>query len=70
MDKGYITMIENLKKNTGKSLEEWITIVKNKDFGKHGEIMKFLKEEHSLSHGFANLIALSSKGKLADSEDR
>ncbi len=69
MDKGYITMIENLKKNTDKSLEDWVAIVKKKKFEKHGEIMKFLKEEHSLSHGFANLIALSSKGKLADSED-
>ncbi len=31
--------------------------------------MKFLKEEHSLSHGFANLIALSSKGQIADSQE-
>lgn len=69
MDKGYVTMIGNLKKNTGKSLEDWISIVKKKNFEKHGEIMKYLKEEHSLSHGFANLIALSSKGKLADSEE-
>ncbi len=63
------TMIDNLKKNTGKTLEEWVAIVKKKSFEKHGEIMKFLKEEHSLSHGFANLIALSSKGQIADSQE-
>ena len=37
-------MIENLKLNTGKSLEQWITIVKAEKFSKHGEIMKFLKQ--------------------------
>ncbi|MBE2256837.1 MAG: DUF4287 domain-containing protein, partial [Ignavibacteria bacterium] len=28
MDKATQTMIDNLKKNTGKSLEDWISIVK------------------------------------------
>ena len=51
------TMIENLLKNTGKSLEEWIEITKREGFQKHGEIMKFLKGTHGFTHGFANLIA-------------
>ena len=62
MDKGTQTMIENLHKNTGKNLEDWITIVKNENFVKHGEMVSFLKEQHSLTHGFANLIALIAKG--------
>ena len=60
-------MIENLKLNTGKSLEEWITIVKAKKFSKHGEIIKFLKQEHSFTHGFANLVALKARKSDADS---
>ena len=36
-------MIENLKINSGKSLEQWITIVRAENFLKHGEIIKFLK---------------------------
>jgi len=57
MDKATQTMIENLHKNTGKTLEQWIDIVKKENFGKHGEIIKFLKEQHGFTHGFANLVA-------------
>ena len=60
-------MIENLKLNTGKSLEQWITIVKAEKFSKHGEIIKFLKQEHSFTHGFANLVALKARKSDADS---
>lgn len=57
MDKATQTMIENLYKNTGKTLEQWIDIVKKQNFSKHGEIIKFLKEQHEFTHGFANLVA-------------
>lgn len=57
MDKTLKTMIENFQKNTGRSLEEWVGIVREKSFDKHGQIVKFLKEEHGFTHGFANLVA-------------
>lgn len=57
MDKATQTMIENLQKNTGKTLEQWIEIVRTQNFTKHGEIVKFLKEQHAFTHGFANLVA-------------
>ena len=60
-------MIENLEINTGKSLEQWITIVKAENFSKHGEIIKFLKQEYSFTHGYANLVALKGRGSDADS---
>lgn len=50
-------MLENLKINTGKSLDEWIQIVKSTKLQKHGEILKFLKGDHGFTHGFANLVA-------------
>jgi hypothetical protein len=67
MDKGTQTMIENLYKNTGKTLEQWIATVKKENLLKHGEMLKFLKEQHSLTHRFANLIALKAKGSDAAS---
>jgi len=67
MDKATQTMIENLQKNTGKTLEQWIEIVKQKNFAKHGEIINFLKDEHGFSYGFANLVAHKSKGSDAGS---
>ena len=54
-------MIKNMIEKTGKSIEEWIKIVKEKDFLKHGEIVKFLKEQYLLTHGYANLIAQKTK---------
>lgn len=67
IDKATQSMIDNLAKNTGKSLEEWIIIVNKENFAKHGEILKFLKETHGLTHGFANLIAHKAKGSDAGS---
>jgi len=73
MDKATQTMINNLHKNTGRPLEEWIKIVKARNFAKHGEIISFLKGEFALAHGFANLIALKAReadaGSAAGSED-
>jgi predicted transport protein len=69
MEKAAQSMIDNLHKNTGKTLEQWIEIVKAQNFAKHGEMMKFLKEEHGHSHGFANLIAHKAKGSDAGSAE-
>ena len=54
-------MTKNMIEKTGKPIEEWIKIVQVKDFLKHGEIVKFLKEQYLLTHGYANLIAQKSK---------
>jgi predicted transport protein len=67
MDQATQTMIENLHKNTGKTLEQWIEIVRETQIPKHGGMVKFLKEEHGLTHGYANLIAHKAKGSDAAS---
>ncbi|MCC4213052.1 DUF4287 domain-containing protein [Leeuwenhoekiella parthenopeia] len=69
MDQAAQTMIENLYRNTGKTLEQWIDIVSHENFTKHGEIIRFLKENHGLTHGFANLIAHKSKGSDSGSAE-
>ena len=51
------TMIANLKANTGKTLEQWVAIAKKSGEEKHGGVVKHLKAEHGLTHGFANLVA-------------
>src|SRR5690606_11633409 len=60
-------MLDNLRKSTGRDLDEWITILRSKGFAKHGEIMKFLKEEQGLTHGYANMIALKARSADAGS---
>jgi len=63
------TMIDNLPAKTGKSLSEWQTLVTKSRAEKHGEIMKLLKGEHGVTHGFANLIAQKCIGNFDVSTD-
>lgn len=51
------SMIQNLKDQTGKSLEQWIKIAEQSKLAKHGELVKFLKDDHGMTHGYANLVA-------------
>lgn len=69
MDQAEKTMMENLHKITGKPLEEWIEIVKQTKLAKHGEILKFLKEEHAFTYGYANLVAHKTLGSDAGSAE-
>ncbi len=69
MDQAEKTMMDNLLKNTGKSLDEWIAAVKQTNLSKHGEILKFLKEQHAFTHGYANLVAHKTLGSDAGSAE-
>ena len=56
-DQAIESMIANLHANTGHSLDEWIAIARTSGAAKHGGIVAFLKREHALGHGYANLVA-------------
>ena len=58
-------MIDNLPEKTGKTLPQWTKIVSAEKFAKHGEIVKWLKAEHGVTHGYANLIAHHARGNIA-----
>lgn len=62
-------MIANMKEKTGKTLEQWIKIAKKSAAVKHGEIVKLLKAEHGMTHGFANLVAHKTLKSDAGSAD-
>ena len=51
------SMKANMKEKTGKTLAQWLKITKAAKLAKHGQIVKLLKGEHGVTHGFANLIA-------------
>ena len=50
-------MLKNMFEKTEKNIDDWIIIIKATNFSKHGEIVKYLKSEYSLTHGYANLIS-------------
>ena len=66
-------MINNMAEKTGKTLPQWLKIAKGAKLAKHGEIVKFLKAEHGMTHGFANLVAhkhlASDAGSAASTGD-
>ena len=50
-------MRQNIPDKTGKSYAAWEKILHASKLEKHGELVKLLKSEHGVTHGFANLIA-------------
>lgn len=50
-------MIANLEAKTGKSLDGWITAAKASGQTRHKGLVDWLKAEHGLGHGYANLVA-------------
>ena len=54
-------MLKNMIEKTGKSIKDWITILNRENFVENKEIVKFLKEDHSVGHFYAHLIAKKSK---------
>ena len=69
MDKALQTMIANMPEKTGKSLDQWKALLKSKTFEKHSQAVKFLKEEHGVTHGFANTIVTLSKNEATSDKD-
>ncbi len=51
----------NIEKATGRSMDDWLALVKASGRERHTEILAWLKAEHGFSHGNANLVALMAK---------
>lgn len=52
------SMIDSMPEKIGKSLAEWIEILRASGLEKHGQMMKLLKGDFGVSHGYANTIVL------------
>lgn len=61
IDKAIQTQITNIEKATGKKLADWIQVVNQSGFTKHGELVSYLKDKHGFTHGNANTIVHFAK---------
>ncbi|MBO6729988.1 MAG: DUF4287 domain-containing protein [Maricaulis sp.] len=61
-------MIANMPEKTGKSLQEWVALLGPVGARKHGELMKVLKGEHGLTHGYANLVAHTARDSMPSND--
>ncbi len=64
LDDATLTMIRNLEEKTGRTLADWSALTRGSGQEKHGQMVAWLKAEHGLGHGYANLVALEARGGL------
>ncbi len=62
-------MIENMPEKTGKSMQEWKSLLATRDFAKHSQAVNYLKKEYGVTHGYANTIVTLSKRDASGPED-
>lgn len=55
-------LLAGLEKKSGKPLEHWVGMARRSGLAKHMEILKYLKDEHGLSYGHANVVAFKTLG--------
>jgi hypothetical protein len=60
---------DNIGEATGRSIDEWVALVKASGKERHGEILVWLKAEHGFSHGNANLVALTATRRAAAGDE-
>jgi hypothetical protein len=65
----YHTTLAGLKQKTGKSLEEWITLVKKSAPATEKARREWLQSSHELGRNYASFIAEQSVGKGDDGTD-
>ena len=57
VDAAFASMERNLLEKTGKTIDQWMALAKQSGAQKHGELVKWLKQEHGLTHGYAARVA-------------
>ena len=60
VDEQIANQVANIERSTGRSLPDWIEIIRASGLEKHGQQVAMLKADHGLGHGNANLLAIKS----------
>lgn len=59
------SMRDNIEAKTGKPLAHWLDLIAKSGLEKHGQILKMLKTDHGMTHGYANLVAHEARASAA-----
>ena len=70
VDEALQTQIRNIEEKYGKSLAEWIALIRESGITKHTEIIAMLKSQYGVTHGSANRLALIAREADAASISR
>ena len=58
------TQIRNIEAQYGRSMGEWTELIRASGLTRHGQIVAMLKQDHGVSHGSANRVALVALAAL------
>jgi Domain of unknown function (DUF5655)/Domain of unknown function (DUF4287) len=58
------TQIRNIEAQYGRSMGEWTELIRAGGLTRYGQIVAMLKQDHGLSHGSANRVALVALAEL------
>lgn len=61
VDEAVESQKRNIEGRTGRAFDEWVALARASGRERHGELLGWLKAEHGVSHGDANLIALTAR---------
>ena len=59
------SQLRNIEQATGRSIDDWVEVIRASGRQRHGEIVPWLKTEYGLSHGTAHRLALVSIDRWA-----
>jgi hypothetical protein len=62
---GLQSQLRNIESTYGRSIDEWVEVIRASDLRRHREIVAMLKGEHGMTHGSANRVALFAIDRLA-----
>jgi len=65
VEQGLQSQIQNIEAKYGRSMDEWVELIRASGRTKHGEIVAMLKTDYGLNHGAANRVALVALDALA-----
>jgi len=58
VEQGLQSQVRNIEATYGRSIDDWIDLIRASGRSRHGEIVAMLKTEYGMSHGAANRVAL------------
>lgn len=70
LDAAVATQWRNIEAQSGRTRAQWIALAAAAGKQKHGELVTWLKSQHGLGHGNANLIAMTARDAASGAPPR
>jgi uncharacterized protein DUF4287/uncharacterized protein DUF5655 len=69
VDDALRSQLRNIEATYGRSIDEWVALIRASGLERHGQIVAWLKTQHGLAHGAANRVALVALASAAPPPD-